>query len=76
MSFFSLDNSHPDPAWHSRITGVVIAIVLLVPMLVASEFKPWTLIDAQSLSATWRFLAGFFPPAHSLEFFQQVAAAT
>lgn len=76
MSFFSPDPTHPDPAWHSRITGLVIAIVLLGPMLVASEFKPWTLFDAQSLNATGRFLAGFFPPAHSLEFLQMVAAAT
>ena len=65
MSLLITDKAHPDPAWHSRITGFVIAIVLLVPMLVASEFKPWTLIDAQSLNATGRFLAGFFPPAHT-----------
>jgi phosphonate transport system permease protein len=76
MSFFTSHTAHPDPAWHRRITGFVIAIALLVPMLVASEFKPWTLLDVQSLRATGRFLVDFFPPAHSTEFLQIVAEAT
>jgi phosphonate transport system permease protein len=70
---------HPverDPAWRSRVTAAFIFIILLWPMLVASEFKPWLLLDRQSLTATWRFLADFFPPAHSLEFLQLVAEAT
>ncbi|MDB5763138.1 MAG: transporter permease [Herminiimonas sp.] len=68
--------AHHDPAWRSRVTGMVIAIVLLGPMLVASEFKPWILLDAQSLDATGRFLAAFVPPAHTLEFLQLAAEAT
>ncbi|HEY0846890.1 MAG TPA: ABC transporter permease [Noviherbaspirillum sp.] len=66
----------PDPAWHRRIAILVVTLVLLWPMLVWSEFQPWTLLDAQSLNATARFLAGFFPPAHSAEFLQLVAVAT
>jgi phosphonate transport system permease protein len=65
-----------DPAWRSRITAALIALVVLWPMLVASEFKPWILLDRQSLTATWRFLADFFPPAHSAEFLSLVAEAT
>ena len=59
-------------------TGYPAAIGLLVlwPMLVTSEFKPWTLIDAQSLRATGRFLAGFFPPAPSREFLLIALEAT
>ncbi len=69
-------SQHPDPAWRSRVMGSIIALVLLWPMLVASEFKPWGLFDAQSLSAAGRFLADFVPPAHSVEFLQLMLAAT
>ncbi len=67
---------HTDPAWRGRIIGLIIGLVLLWPMLVISEFKPWALVDAQSLNATWRFLTAFFPPEHSSEFLLLVAAAT
>lgn len=56
--------------------GGIIALVLLWPMLVASEFKPWSLFDAQSLGAAGRFLADFVPPAHSGEFLQLMLTAT
>ncbi|RZI40705.1 ABC transporter permease [Herbaspirillum sp. HC18] len=69
-------NAHPDPAWHGRIAGVVLTLAVLWPMLVWSEFKPWLLMDEQSLRATGRFLAAFVPPAHSPEFLQLVAHAT
>lgn len=65
-----------DPAWRTRVTATVIFLILLWPMLVASEFKPWLLLDRQSLTAAWRFLADFFPPAHSAEFLQLVLEAT
>src|SRR3712207_6655882 len=79
MQLYQAANLPPverDPAWRSRVTAAVIFIVVLWPMLVASEFKPWLLLDRQSLTATWRFLADFFPPAHSAEFLQLVAEAT
>lgn len=65
-----------DPAWRARVGACIIVIVVLWPMLVITEFKPWSLIDQQSLSATWRFLRAFFPPEHSLEFLQLVALAS
>lgn len=65
-----------DPAWRTRVTVTIVAFVLLWPLLVWSEFKPWALLDRQSLIATWRFLASFVPPAHSLEFLQLAAEAT
>ena len=65
-----------DPAWRGRVATFVVALVILWPMLVASEFTPWTLIDAQSLRATGRFLAGFVPPAHSAEFLMIALEAT
>ncbi|GAB3548635.1 ABC transporter permease [Noviherbaspirillum agri] len=75
MAFFSPNTAHPDPAWHGRIAAIVVALVILWPLLVWSEFKPWMLFDEQSLTATGRFLAGFIPPAHSAEFLQLVAEA-
>src|ERR1035437_9453045 len=67
---------HSDPAWRGRITATLIALLLLWLMLIAGEFKPWILLDAQSLGATWHFLSGFFPPAHSREFLLLILEAT
>ncbi len=69
-------NPRHDPAWRGRVLGLLAALAVLWPTLVMSEFKPWALLDAQSLQATGRFLAGFFPPAHSPEFLQLVLEAT
>jgi phosphonate transport system permease protein len=65
-----------DPAWRGRIMLAAVALLLLWPMLQISEFKPWSLVDAQSLRATGRFLAGFFPPAHGREFLAIAMEAT
>lgn len=51
-------------------------MVLLWPMLVFSEFKPWLLLDAQSLVATRRFLAQFLHPALDPAFLQLVLVNT
>jgi phosphonate transport system permease protein len=59
---------HPDPAWRGRVIGAIVALLILWPMLVISEFKPWILFDSQSLRATGRFLADFLVPAHDAEF--------
>ncbi|UTY60238.1 ABC transporter permease [Massilia sp. erpn] len=67
---------HPDPAWRGRLTYTVLGLLLLWPMLVASEFKPAMLFDRQSLSATGRFLAGFLPPVHSPEFLAMLLRET
>lgn len=76
MSAILPSTAHRDPAWRGRVTGLVIALALLWPLLVWSEFKPWTLLDSQSLAATGRFLAAFFPPEHSPEFLALVGEAT
>ena len=67
---------HPDPAWRGRVAGTALALLLLWPMLVYSEFKPWLLFDTQSLAAAGRFAADFLKPAHSLEFLQMVLRET
>ncbi len=65
----------PDPAWRARLTEFIVAIVILWPLLVWSEFKPWIIFDRRSLAAMGHFLAAFFPPAHSIDFLQMVAEA-
>nr|WP_314633457.1 ABC transporter permease [uncultured Janthinobacterium sp.] len=64
-----------DPAWRGRLIGAAVILIVLWPMLVQAEFKPWILWDAQSLAATWQFISSFVPPAHSAEFLQLVATS-
>ena len=67
---------HPDPAWRARLTGAVIFILLLYPLLAAAEFKPWLLFDAQSLRAAGGFLSDFLTPAVEPEFLAMVLRET
>ncbi len=62
-----------DPAWTGRLFWSIAIIVLLVPALVATEFKPWILLEPQNLKVSSRFLADFFPPATQPEFLLLVA---
>ena len=62
-----------DPAWMGRLFWTVAFIVLLVPALVATEFKPWILLDPDNLKVSSRFLADFFPPETKPEFLLLVA---
>lgn len=67
---------HPDPAWRGRVTGALVCLLLLWPMLHASEFKPWLLFDPQSLAAAGMFLGDFLYPAHGAEFLEMVLRDT
>jgi phosphonate transport system permease protein len=62
-----------DPAWTRRLFWTGAALVLLWPLLVATEFKPWTLVEARNLKVTAQFLASFVPPAIGIEFLALVA---
>ena len=67
---------HPDPAWRGRLLACGLALLVLWPALVYSEFKPWLLFDPQSLAAAAGFLSDFLHPAHSLEFLALVLRET
>ncbi|TWI69966.1 phosphonate transport system permease protein [Pseudoduganella lurida] len=67
---------HPDPAWRGRVTWTIVALLILWPLVVASEFHPSILFDRESIAATLRFLADFVPPAHSPEFLQLLLRET
>src|SRR4029453_3276913 len=56
------------PAWAGRIFWLVAAGVILWPLLVLAEFKPWLLVSPESLKPTLRFLADFVPPRIDVPF--------
>ncbi len=62
-----------DPAWTKRVFWVCAGAVLLAPLLVATEFKPWTLLAPDSVKVTLRFLGDFLPPRLDAEFLAMVA---
>jgi phosphonate transport system permease protein len=62
-----------DPAWTRRVFWAAAALVLVWPLFVATEFRPWLLFEPRNLAVTGKFLATFLPPAHSSEFLAMVA---
>jgi phosphonate transport system permease protein len=62
-----------DPAWAGRVWWTLAGVALLLPMLWATEFRPWVLFEPDSLQGTLRFAAGFFPPQSDAEFLRLVA---
>lgn len=65
-----------DPAWSARVFWALAALVMLWPLLVLSEFKPWILLEADALRPTLRFLSDFFPPKIDPDFLALVARET
>lgn len=65
-----------DPAWQGRLFWLLAAAVLLWPLGVATEFKPWVLLEPDNLKVTRQFLGSFFPLAHNAEFLAMVARET
>ena len=65
-----------DPAWLNRVFWLSTASILLWPLMVATEFKPWLLFDAQSRKSTWQFLKDFFPPVVNHEFLVLIGKET
>ena len=65
-----------DPAWQGRLFWVLAIAVVLWPLGVATEFKPWILLEPDNLKVTRQFLGTFFPLAHDAEFLAMVAKET
>lgn len=65
-----------DPAWPARGWLALAALALLWPLLVLAEFKPWTLLEPDSLRATGRFAVQFLSPRLDAEFLALVARET
>ena len=65
-----------DPAWTGRVFWTLTALVVLWPLLVLAEFKPWVLFSPESLKPTLRFLGDFVPPKVEPQFLLLVAKET
>jgi phosphonate transport system permease protein len=76
MTTAALSAPTRDPAWLPRLFWTGTGLVLLWPLLVATEFRPWVMFEEQSLKVSGQFIASFFPPAHSAEFLTMVLKET
>lgn len=65
-----------DPAWMGRLFVALAAAVVAWPLLVLTEFRPWTLLSTDSLRPTLHFLGDFFPPKLEPGFLLLVAHET
>jgi phosphonate transport system permease protein len=61
-----------DPAWLARLFWISAGLVLLWPLFVGTEFRPWILFEKKNLEVTGQFLASFLPPAHAPDFLWMV----
>ncbi|MBV8124324.1 MAG: ABC transporter permease, partial [Paucibacter sp.] len=57
-----------DPAWRARLTLALLGLALMWPLVTLTEFKPWRMLDAQSLQAGAQFVGSFWPPEHDADF--------
>ena len=64
------------PQLRSRLTGTVLALLVLWPLLHLAEFQPARLFEPGNLQVMGNFLAGFLPPAASPEFLGLLLRAT
>jgi phosphonate transport system permease protein len=73
-------SAHPvpyrDPAWRGRVAWLAIAVLLLWPLLLLTEFRPWRMLDPRSLRVTAHFLASFASPALDADFLLLIAQET
>ena len=76
MSATLAEPARRDPAWLGRVSWSLLGLVLLWPLMVATEFRPWVLLQPDSLRVSGRFVGSFFPPALSPDFLALVARET
>ena len=73
-------SAHPvpyrDPARRGRVAWLAIAVLLLWPLLLLTEFRPWRMLDPRSLRVTAHFLASFASPALDADFLLLIAQET
>jgi phosphonate transport system permease protein len=62
-----------DPAWTGRVFWTGAALVLLWPLMVATEFRPWVLVEPANLKISADFIGSFFPPVLAPDFLALVA---
>lgn len=62
-----------DPAWLARLFWLGALGVLLWPLTVATEFRPWVLFEPDNLRQSRHFIGSFFPPATQPDFLALMA---
>jgi phosphonate transport system permease protein len=72
----SLSAPNRDPVWWGRVFWMLAAAAILWPLLVATEFRPWLLLDADNLKPTLNFLKDMVPPKTEVSFLRMVVAET
>ena len=65
-----------DPAFAARVFWISLALVLLWPLGVATEFRLWVLWEPENRKVTANFLSSFWPLVHNAEFMQMVVRET
>ena len=65
-----------DPAWMSRVFWISLALVMLWPLGVTTEFKPWILLEPDNIKISAKFIASFWPLVYTPEFLEMVARET
>ena len=68
--------SRRDPSARGRLSGLILTLVVLWPMLQTSGFSLKPLFDADNLKVIGGFLAQFLPPETSGEFLTYLGQAT
>ena len=57
-----------DPAWAARVWWWSAALVLLWPLAVTTEFRPWVLFEPANIKVSAQFIQSFFPPVLAWDF--------
>lgn len=65
-----------DPDFSSRIFWLTFALLLLWPLGVATEFRPWVLWESENRKVSRDFLASFWPLVCDAEFMRMVVRET
>lgn len=65
-----------DPDFSSRIFSLTFALLLLWPLGVATEFRPWVLWESENRKVSRDFLASFWPLVYDAEFMRMVVRET
>ncbi len=65
-----------DPAWQGRVFWLLALAVVLWPLGVATEFKPWVLLEPDNLKISAQFIGSFWPLVYDGEFLRMVAQET
>jgi phosphonate transport system permease protein len=65
-----------DPAFAGRVFWISLALVLLWPLGVATEFRLWVLWEPENRKVTANFLSSFWPLVYNAEFMHMVVRET